>query len=254
MKHAGTAVAVLIAAIVGLSCVHPFGNPRIEPRKGPDGVLQDAEIPSDAKELLISKCADCHSNETRWPFYARIAPGSWLIERDITKARAKMNLSRWSEMPPEEHEILITQMIHVTKAGEMPPLQYRALHWGAWLTPTDLTMLRSMRTSGLDETEASSIAGNAARGKLVFERRCTGCHSMNGDREGPRLAGVYGRKAGSVPGFDYSAGLKNSGVTWDEATLEKWLTDPDQIAPDTEMDFYVPKAQERADLIAYLKQ
>jgi cytochrome c len=57
-----------------------------------------------------------------------------------------------------------------------------------------------------------------------------------------------------VPGFDYSKGLKSSGVTWDEATLEKWLKEPDLMVPDTTMDFLIPKAQERADVIAYLKQ
>jgi cytochrome c len=72
--------------------------------------------------------------------------------------------------------------------------------------------------------------------------------------EGPRLSGVYGRKAGSVPGFDYSQGLKNSGLTWNDATLEKWLSGPDSVVPDAKMDFYVPKAGERRDLIAYFKR
>jgi cytochrome c len=96
--------------------------------------------------------------------------------------------------------------------------------------------------------------GDAVRGKAVFEKRCMGCHAMDADREGPRLLGVYGRKAGSVPGFTYSAGLKNLGVTWNDATLEKWLSDPDLIVPDNNMSFGVPKAEDRRDLIAYLKQ
>jgi len=57
-----------------------------------------------------------------------------------------------------------------------------------------------------------------------------------------------------VAGFDYSTGLKNSGVTWNEATLERWLSDPDAMVPDTKMDFHVPKAQERTDLIAYFQR
>jgi cytochrome c len=97
-------------------------------------------------------------------------------------------------------------------------------------------------------------AGDAAQGKAVFEKRCTGCHAMEADREGPRLAGVFGRKAGSVPGFTYSAGLKSSGLTWTDATLEKWLSDPDMVVKDNNMSFSVPKADERRDLIAYLKQ
>jgi cytochrome c len=72
--------------------------------------------------------------------------------------------------------------------------------------------------------------------------------------EGPRLSGVYGRKAGSIPGFDYSQGLKNSGLTWNDATLEKWLSGPDSVVPDAKMDVYVPKARERQDLIAYFKR
>ena len=98
--------------------------------------------------------------------------------------------------------------------------------------------------------------GDAVRGKQVFEKRCTGCHTIVADREGPRLAGVFGRKAGSVAGYAYSAGLKKSGtngLVWDDATLEKWLSDPDAMVPDNNMEFRVPKAQERLDLIAYLK-
>jgi cytochrome c len=96
--------------------------------------------------------------------------------------------------------------------------------------------------------------GDAVQGKAVFEKRCTGCHAMAVDREGPRLARVYGRRAGSITGFTYSAGLKNSGVTWNDATLEKWLSDPDLMVPDNNMSFSVPKAEERRNLIAYLKQ
>jgi cytochrome c len=77
---------------------------------------------------------------------------------------------------------------------------------------------------------------------------------MEADREGPRLAGVFGRKAGSVREFRYSAGLKNLGLTWNDATLEKWLSDPDMVVPDNNMSFSVLKAEERRDLIAYLKQ
>jgi cytochrome c len=105
-----------------------------------------------------------------------------------------------------------------------------------------------------EEEASANLPGDAARGKIVFEKRCTGCHAMDGDREGPRLAGVFGRKAGSVAGFDYSPGLKSSGITWNEATLYQWLTYPDMVVPDTKMDFHLPKAQERADLIAYFKR
>ena len=93
-----------------------------------------------------------------------------------------------------------------------------------------------------------------ARGKELFEKRCGGCHSMDRDKEGPRLRGVYGRVAGSVDSFQYSDALKKSKITWTEATLDKWLTDTEKLVPDNDMSFHVEKPDERGDIIAYLKQ
>jgi cytochrome c len=246
--------AFTVAAVVGLGYVHPFGNPRVEPAKGLGTLLQGANMPADAKTVLVTKCADCHSNETRWPVYARVAPGSWLIERDIVEARKKMDLSRWEQMPANKQQVLEAKIFQEAKSGDMPPLQYRLLHWDAKLSKADVQTL-SMVAKSAGASEATLAGdGDAVRGKAVFEKRCTGCHAVDVDREGPRLAGVYGRKAGSIAGFTYSAGLKNSSMTWTDATLEKWLTDPDLVVPDNNMSFSVSKAEERRDLIAYLKQ
>ena len=249
-----TAAALTVAAVMGLGYVHPFGNPRVEPAEGPGTLLQGANMPADAKAVLLTKCADCHSSETRWPVYARIAPGSWLIERDIVEARKKMDLSQWEKLPADKQDVLVAKIIQEAKSGDMPPLQYRLLHRDAQLSKADVEALAMLgKSSG--GSEATLVGdGDAVRGKAVFEKRCTGCHALDGNREGPKLAGVFGRKAGSVAGFEYSAGLKNSGMTWNEATLERWLSDPDMVVPDTKMDFHVPKAQERSDLIAYFKR
>jgi len=248
------AAAITVAAVVSLGYVHPFGNPRAEPAEGLGTLLQGANMPADAKAVLVAKCADCHSSETRWPVYARAAPGSWLIERDIVEARKKMDLSRWEEMPVEQQQVLATKIVQEAKSADMPPLQYRLLHWDAKLTQADIQTLSMLGKSGGGSEEALSGDGDAVRGKAVFEKRCIGCHALEADREGPRLAGVYGRKAGSVAGFTYSTGLKNLGVTWNDATLERWLSDPDLVVKDNNMSIGVPKAEERRDLIAYLKQ
>jgi cytochrome c len=251
------AMIVLAAGIVvGLGFVHPFGNLRVAPRKGLDTLLVHANMPAEAKRILIKKCADCHSNETRWPLYAHMAPGSWLIERDIFVARGKMNLSVWDQMPVDKQEIMVGEIAHEAKSGDMPPLQYRLLHWESRLTSRDVATLSNLQTRESPEAGAGGF-GDAERGKMVFERRCTGCHAMEGNREGPPLAGVFGRKAGSIAGFDYSAGLKKSGLSglrWNDATLESWLTEPDLMVPDNKMGVSVPKAQERLDLTAYFKQ
>jgi cytochrome c len=94
---------------------------------------------------------------------------------------------------------------------------------------------------------------DAEHGKQLFERRCGGCHSLDADQTGPRLRTVYGRKAGSIPAFRYSAALRSAGFTWDDGALDKWLTDPDSLIPGNEMDFSVPKPEERAAIIRFLR-
>ncbi len=100
---------------------------------------------------------------------------------------------------------------------------------------------------------SSASAGNPIRGKELFEKRCTGCHSLDSDKEGPRLRGVYGRAAGSVPTFKYSDAMKSARFTWDGSSLDRWLTNTESVVPDNDMDFHVPKADERADIIEFLR-
>ena len=100
----------------------------------------------------------------------------------------------------------------------------------------------------------SARAQARADGKALFEKRCGGCHALNRDKEGPRLGGVYGRTAGSVDSFQYSDALKKSGIKWTEETLDKWLTDTERLVPNNDMTFHVEKADERSEIIAYLKQ
>ena len=66
--------------------------------------------------------------------------------------------------------------------------------------------------------------------------------------------GVFGRKAGSVPDYSYSAALKDSGITWDDKTLDKWLTDPQAFVPGTKMFYHLESAEDRADIIEFLKE
>ena len=103
---------------------------------------------------------------------------------------------------------------------------------------------------------ASLAAGDANRGAQVF-RACAGCHSLNaGDhRTGPSLASVYGRRAGMADDFHrYSAALRNSGVVWNEKTLDAWLRDPAAFIPRSTMAFRgLPDGRARGDLVAYLK-
>jgi cytochrome c len=100
----------------------------------------------------------------------------------------------------------------------------------------------------------NGAANDTARGKELFEKRCSGCHSPDRDMEGPHLGGVYGRRSGTIPAFPYSDALKKAQITWNADTLDRWLTDPEQLVPNTDMAFRVQKADERNEIIQYLQQ
>jgi len=91
------------------------------------------------------------------------------------------------------------------------------------------------------------------RAKELFLRRCGGCHAPDLNKEGPRLRGVYGRKAARAPAFAYSEALQKADIRWDDASLDRWLSDPDAMVPDTDMAFRLMDAEERKAVIAYLK-
>ena len=99
-------------------------------------------------------------------------------------------------------------------------------------------------------------AGNAGEGKNVFMDNCAVCHSSDKGapaKIGPNLFGVVGRKAGSVAGYTYAPAMKNAGVTWDQATLDKYVTDPQSVVPGTKMLFPgIKSADDRKALIQYL--
>jgi len=99
-----------------------------------------------------------------------------------------------------------------------------------------------------------AAAADAAHGKELYESRCGGCHSLDANRIGPAHRGVYGRKAGTAPNFSYSAAVRSSGVVWSEKTLDAWLTNPQALIPGQRMNFRVSTKENRADIIAYLRQ
>jgi cytochrome c len=102
---------------------------------------------------------------------------------------------------------------------------------------------------------SAHAAGDAAKGKTVFQR-CAICHRVDkdgGNGLGPNLFGIVGRKAGSVAGFNYSAAMKNSGITWSADKLEAYIEHPAAVVPGNRMAFAgIGDAGQRADVVAYL--
>jgi cytochrome c len=103
----------------------------------------------------------------------------------------------------------------------------------------------------------AASAQDAALGEKVF-LKCRACHQIGEgakDAVGPVLNGVVGRKAGTYPGYSYSDANKNSGITWDEASLKEYLKNPRAKVPGTKMIFPgLPKEEDIDNVIAYLKQ
>ena len=97
-------------------------------------------------------------------------------------------------------------------------------------------------------------AADTGHGEQVYAR-CLACHALAYDRVGPRHCGLFGRVAGSQPGFGYSPAMRNSRIVWDEKTLDRFLRKPLAMVPGSSMTYDgVADAKERADLIAYLRQ
>lgn len=116
-----------------------------------------------------------------------------------------------------------------------------------------LRLALALTTLAAPGARAAGLIGDPVHGKALYQA-CSGCHSLDENDVGPKHRGVVGRKAGTAPGYNYSPALKALGLIWTPANLDRWLTNPQAVAPGARMYFSVPSAQNRADLIAYLAQ
>jgi len=107
------------------------------------------------------------------------------------------------------------------------------------------------------DIDALVAGADVARGQTLF-LQCRACHSLEQEgmnKVGPNLHGLFGREAGKAPGFDYSDAVANSGIVWSANTLDQWLARPSDFLPGNRMVFVgVPKPEDRAALIAFIKQ
>jgi cytochrome c oxidase assembly protein subunit 11 len=94
---------------------------------------------------------------------------------------------------------------------------------------------------------------NPVTGARLFAERCAGCHALDRTEIGPPLGTVFDRTAGSVQGYPYSQALKRAGLTWTIANLDRWLANPQAVAPGTKMPVRVLEANSRRDIVAYLE-
>ena len=105
-------------------------------------VEQDVPASPEARAVLKRACYDCHSNEVVWPWYARVAPVSWLVARDVREGREAVNYSTWNRLDAEDRREALEESWEETEEGEMPLRFYLPLHPEAKLSDADLAVLR----------------------------------------------------------------------------------------------------------------
>jgi hypothetical protein len=143
MKHirsiAKWALGVLMISLMAIQLV-PVNrtNPPVE-----------TEVPAsvEVRSILRRACYDCHSNETVWPWYSRIAPISWLIARDVREGREELNLSTWNRYTTKQQLKKLKDSWDEVAEGEMPPWMYLPPHPDARLSADDRTALRAWSRS-----------------------------------------------------------------------------------------------------------
>jgi len=117
--------------------------------------------------------------------------------------------------------------------------------------------LAALMAISADALGQDTAAKSAADSELTSNNVCRTCHTLKeGDnRLGPNLHNIIGRKAGSVPDYAYSSAMKDAGLTWDKATLDRFIANPDQVVPGNKMKPYggLTSAEERAKIIAFLE-
>jgi hypothetical protein len=124
-----TAVIVLVAIVIFLAGAQLVRPARTNPPADAPLVISDRAVES----ILRRSCYDCHSNQTRWPWYSNVAPASWLVVKDVNEGREEMNFSNWKDPKGE----LRAEICEKVREGEMPLAIYVPLHAEARLTAED---------------------------------------------------------------------------------------------------------------------
>ena len=112
------------------------------------------DAPPQVQSILRRACYDCHSNETTWPWYSRIAPISWMVARDVREARREMNFSTWNRLDRKKRIRMIHEVWEQVEDGEMPPWFYLPAHPKARLSDADRAILQAWPASAGREDRA----------------------------------------------------------------------------------------------------
>lgn len=139
-------LAAGVVALVGVQAVRPARtNP---PSRPVDGLTAHMNVPADAAAILDRSCRDCHSNDTRWPWYSHVAPASWLVIDHVNHGRSHLNFSNWGTYDAPRRAALLKKSCELAREGEMPMPSYLLMHRSARLSPADVETLCAWAAPG----------------------------------------------------------------------------------------------------------
>jgi len=137
MKNRRTRILI---ALAGVLVIIQFLPPS---RRDNPSARATIEAPPEVMSILRRSCFDCHSHETQWPWYSRVAPISWLVTHDVHEGRGEMNFSTWKDLEPRYRERGLDKLLEEVVEGEMPQSRYLWLHPQARIAPEDLEQLKA---------------------------------------------------------------------------------------------------------------
>jgi cytochrome c len=140
LPYAAAIAAMTAILAAGLSLIHPWGNLR-ENSSTAAAVLAGEAVPVQVRTLLVQKCGDCHSNNTRWPLYSRVAPTSWLVEHDVALGRRNLNFSTWEQYGIDARIDLLSKVGSQLRQEKMPLRGYLMLHSEARLSAAERELI-----------------------------------------------------------------------------------------------------------------
>jgi cytochrome c len=139
LKRMGSLAVMSFLLLFALAFIHPFGNAKVaSPGKQ---LMISAQIEHPVLDVMQRSCQNCHSEQTVWPLYSRLAPISWLMEKDVQEGRDHWNMSNWEHYTIDERQDILSRIGPMIRNKKMPLPQYLLLHPDAKLTEADVELL-----------------------------------------------------------------------------------------------------------------
>ncbi|MEW5849289.1 MAG: heme-binding domain-containing protein [Myxococcota bacterium] len=133
--------AVVVVGLVLLQLIQPERNVATAP--SPEDLMATHEVPAAVRTILETACYDCHSDTTRYPWYASIQPIAWLIDHDVREGKTELNFSEFGEYSPQRLAHKLEEIVEETQEGHMPPGIYVLMHPEAALSQQQLAQLKT---------------------------------------------------------------------------------------------------------------